>query len=69
MHGLHMRTTINLGDEQVEQAIAFTGITEKSALVRLALQTLNELEASRRLALLGGTMPGLRKIPRRKVHP
>ena len=63
-----MRTTIVLDDEQIRQAQEYTGIVEKSALVRKALQTLIELEgASRRLALLGGTMPGLQKIPRRKV--
>ena len=64
-----MRTTIILDDEQIKQAQEYTGITEKAALVRKALQTLIELEASRRLALLSGTMPGLQKIPRRKVNP
>jgi Arc/MetJ family transcription regulator len=63
-----MRTTIVLDDEQIRRATEFTGITEKAALVRKALQTLIELEASRRLAMLGGTMPGLQKIPRRKVN-
>jgi len=64
-----MRTTIVLDDEQIKQAQEYTGITEKTALVRKALQTLIELEASQRLALLGGTMPGLQRIPRRKVNP
>ena len=39
---------------------------ETSALVRHALKTLIELEASRRLARLGGTEPDLRPIPRRR---
>ncbi len=63
-----MRTTIALDDDLVEKAQEFTGITEKTALVRKALQTLIELEASRRLATLGGTMPGFPKIPRRKAN-
>jgi len=62
-----MRTTISLDDELVKKAQKFTGIKEKSALVRKALQTLVEVEASRRLALLGGSMPGLKQIPRRRV--
>ena len=62
-----MRTTVSLDDELVKKAQKFTGIQEKSALVRKALQTLVEVEASRRLALLGGSMPGLKQIPRRRV--
>jgi len=62
-----MRTTLALDDELVRQATEYTGITEKAALVRKALQTLIEREASRRLAALGGTMPDLKPIPRRRV--
>ena len=61
-----MRTTVTLDDELVKKAEFYTGIQEKSALIRQALRTLVELEASRRLARLGGTMPGLARIPRRR---
>jgi Arc/MetJ family transcription regulator len=61
-----MRTTITLDDELLAKAQAYTGITEKSALVNLALKALVEREAARRLALLGGTEPGLRAPPRRR---
>lgn len=61
-----MRTTIALDDELVAQAQAFTGIKEKSALVREALKRLVEREAARRLARLGGTEPDLVAPPRRR---
>jgi Arc/MetJ family transcription regulator len=61
-----MRTTITLDDDLVSAAQEYTGITEKTALVREALKSLIEREASRRLAALGGTMPELEDIPRRR---
>ena len=61
-----MRTTLALDDEQLAVAQEFTGITEKTALVREAFKALIEREASRRAALLGGTMPDLEDIPRRR---
>jgi Arc/MetJ family transcription regulator len=61
-----MRTTIALDDDLVKSAQKYTGITEKTALVRFALKSLVEGEAARRLALLGGTMPNLNDVPRRR---
>jgi Arc/MetJ family transcription regulator len=61
-----MRTTITLDDELVRTAQEYTGVSEKTALVREALKSLIEREASRRLAALGGTMPELKDIPRRR---
>ena len=62
-----MRTTLALDDELVAKAQAFTGLKEKSSLVREALKALIEREAARRLAALGGTMPELEDIPRRRA--
>jgi Arc/MetJ family transcription regulator len=62
-----MRTTIALDDDLVAKAQEYTGITEKAALVREALKTLIQFEAARRLAALGGTMPELEDIPRRRA--
>jgi Arc/MetJ family transcription regulator len=62
-----MRTTLALDDDLVRTAQEFTGVTEKTALVREALRALIERESSRRLAALGGTMPGLEDTPRRRV--
>jgi Arc/MetJ family transcription regulator len=61
-----MRTTITLDDDLVTKAQAYTGIQEKSALVRAALTALIEREAARRLARLGGTQPDLRPVRRRR---
>jgi Arc/MetJ family transcription regulator len=61
-----MRTTLNIDDELLAKAEEYTGIHEKSALVREALKSLVQREAARRLAKLGGTMPGLKDIPRRR---
>ena len=61
-----MRTTLALDDELVKTAQEFTGIEEKTALVREALKALIEREAGRHLIALGGTMPDLEDIPRRR---
>jgi Arc/MetJ family transcription regulator len=61
-----MRTTLALDDDLVRLAQEFTGVEEKTALVREALKALIERESARRLALLGGTMSKLKKIPRRR---
>ena len=52
-----MRTTIALDDDLVAQAQAFTGLKERSALIRAALTALIERESARRLANLGGSEP------------
>lgn len=61
-----MRTTIALDDKLVADAQAYTGIKEKSALVRAGLRALIEREAARRLILLGGSDPNATAAPRRR---
>ena len=63
-----MRTTVTLDDELLAKAQSYTGIQEKSALIREALKRLIEREAARRLARLGGSMPDLKPIPRRRMR-
>lgn len=62
-----MRTTLALDDDLLATAERYTGLTEKSALVREALLALIERESARRLAALGGSEPGLKPVPRRKT--
>lgn len=62
-----MRTTLNLDDELLHQAIELTGIAEKTTLLRESLKALIERESARRLALLGGSEPQLEAIPRRRA--
>ena len=64
-----MRTTLALDDTLVAKAQAFTGLTEKSALVKEALKALIERESAHRLALLGGSEPALAPVPRRQSEP
>jgi Arc/MetJ family transcription regulator len=63
---MQMRTTISLDDELLAAAQEYTGLKEKSAIVRLALEALVQREAARRLAAMGGTDPELKDIPRRR---
>ena len=62
-----MRTTINIDDDLVTAAMQLTGIREKTALVRAGLEALIARESAHRLAALGGSMPGLSDVPRRRV--
>ena len=62
-----MRATVALDDELVKTAQEYTGITEKTALLREALKSLIAREASRQLSQLGGTMPDLEYVRRLRV--
>ena len=64
-----MRTTIALDDDLVQDAQRYTGLREKSGLVREALKALIERESARRLARLGGSQPELADVPRRQSDP
>jgi len=64
-----MRTTVTLDDELLAKAQAYTGVKERSALLREALTALIERESARRLARLGGTEPDLTPAPRRRPEP
>jgi Arc/MetJ family transcription regulator len=63
---MHMRTTLNIDAELLEKAGKLTGVSEKTALVRMGLESLIALQSSRRLAKLGGTEPRLKSAPRRR---
>lgn len=60
-----MRTTVNLDDALLERAQALTGVQERSALLREALNALIQRENARRLAQLGGSQPDLSPISQR----
>jgi Arc/MetJ family transcription regulator len=63
---MHMRTTLNIDEELLRQAGTLTGVSEKTALVRLGLKALIARESARRLAELGGTEKEMGSIPRRR---
>jgi Arc/MetJ family transcription regulator len=60
-----MKTTINIDDKLLEQAQNLTSISEKTALIRTALETLIEKASRERLRKLAGTEKQLKNIPRR----
>jgi Arc/MetJ family transcription regulator len=62
-----MRTTVSLDDELLAQAQSYTGLTERSALLREALTALIQREAAWRLAQLGGSEPNVKPVPRRRT--
>jgi Arc/MetJ family transcription regulator len=61
-----VRIRVELDDELVEKAMSYTGLRQKSVLVREAFTALIEREAARRLAGLGGSEPDLVAVPRRR---
>jgi hypothetical protein len=61
-----MRTTLNINDHILKKASALTGISEKTTLVRMGLETLIAMESAKRLAALGGSEKKLKDVPRRK---
>lgn len=59
-----MRATVALDDDLLRKAQEFSGVTERTALLRESLKALIHLGASRRLAAVGGTEPDLKDIKR-----
>ncbi len=64
-----MRTTLAIDDELLAMAQDYTGLKEKSALIREALRALIERESARRLARLGGSDPDAAAPSRRRSEP
>lgn len=60
-----MRTTVTIDDELWTRAKETSGINENSELIRRALREMVAWDAQRRLAAMGGTMPGFKAAPRR----
>lgn len=61
-----MKTTLNIDDEILTKASRFTGVKEKTTLVRMGLEALVARYSAQRLAALGGSEPGVRPVPRRR---
>lgn len=61
-----MRTTVTIDDTLIQAASEYSGVTEKSALINMALKRYVETEASRRLARMGGSQPDFELPPRRR---
>jgi Arc/MetJ family transcription regulator len=63
-----MRTTLNIDDQLLDEAARLSGVREKTALVRMGLESLIARESAKRLARLGGSEPKAKSIRRRKTN-
>jgi Arc/MetJ family transcription regulator len=61
-----MKTTLNIDDAILEKASRLTGVSEKTALVRMGLEALVARCSAQRLAVLGGSEPDAKAAPRRR---
>lgn len=65
-----MRTTVTLDDALYEKALEMADTNmDKSDIFREAIKTFVRVQAAKRLAALGGTMPEIRDVPRRREKP
>lgn len=61
-----MRTTVTIDDELYNQALEVADpAMDKADLFREAVKTFIRVQAAKRLAALGGTMPDMPDVPRR----
>ncbi len=61
-----MRTTLNIDDSLLDKARELTGVTEKTAIVKMGIEALIARESAKRLAQLGGSDPHVKDVPRRR---
>ena len=61
-----MQIVIEIDEELLNTAREYTGIHYPSELIHQALKGIVAREAARRLARLGGAMPDIEDIPRRR---
>lgn len=61
-----MRTTLTIDDDLLAEVRELTGLHDAPTIVREGMKALIRREAGRRLALLGGTMPHLKPVRRRR---
>lgn len=65
-----MRTTVTIDDELYEKALAVADpAMDKADLFREAMKTFVRVQAAKRLAALGATMPTMQSVPRRRAEP
>jgi Arc/MetJ family transcription regulator len=63
-----MRTTMNIDDELISSAIEYSGVKERSTVVRMALEEFVQRRAELRMAKAKGSIPDFGKVsvPRRR---
>ena len=63
---MHMRTTLIIDDDLLDQATRLSGLREKTAVVHAGLEALIARESAKRLASLGGSDKAARAARRRR---
>ena len=58
-----MRTTLNIDDDLISSAIEYSGVKERSAVVRMALEEFVQRRAELRMAKAKGSIPDFGKVP------
>ncbi|MFZ5468195.1 MAG: type II toxin-antitoxin system VapB family antitoxin [Myxococcota bacterium] len=61
-----MRTTLDLDEELLDEALKQTGAKSKTAVIEEGLRALLEREARKRLKALFGKLPKIAEVPRRR---
>ena len=65
-----MRTTVTIDDDLYQKALEVADpAMDKADIFREAIKTFVRIQAAKRLALLGGTMPEMQEVPRRREMP
>ncbi len=65
-----MRTTVTIDDALFEKALELADPNmDKADIFREAIKTFVRVQAGKRLAALGGTMPKMLDVPRRRGEP
>jgi Arc/MetJ family transcription regulator len=65
-----MRTTVTIDDALYDKALEMSDPhMDKSDLFREAIKTFVRVQAAKRLAALGGTMPEMQEVQRRREEP
>lgn len=65
-----MRTTLTIDDDLYQKAMQMADPDmQKADLFREAIHTFIRVQAAKRLAALGGSVPEMQQIPRRREQP
>ncbi len=65
-----MRTTVTIDDTLYEKAMEMADTNmDKADIFREAMKTFVRVQAAKRLAALGGAMPEIQDVPRRREEP
>ena len=65
-----MRTTVTIDDALYQKALEMADpLMDKSDLFREAIKTFVRVQVAKRLAALGGSMPEIKEVARRREEP